>query len=165
MAYDREKGRKGRGGMKRTDEQLQELLLRELSKAGRLRRKQLIEAGIAVLGMERGADADLSPGAPLTMMKSRLGMVLTGLIHAGSIREDEAGFLQLERAQDIEFAPAAIRAFIIWTLEERGLLGKQELGWRKSALGPTEPRRSRTTMPCEASWEGALSRWKRSAPS
>ena len=41
MAYDREKGRKGRGGMKRTDEQLQELLLRELSKAGRLRRKQL----------------------------------------------------------------------------------------------------------------------------
>ena len=30
--------------MKRTDEQLQELLLRELSKAGRLRRKQLIEA-------------------------------------------------------------------------------------------------------------------------
>ena len=127
MAYDREKGRKGRGGMKRTDEQLQELLLRELSKAGRLRRKQLIEAGIAVLGMERGADADLSPGAPLTMMKSRLGMVLTGLIHAGSIREDEAGFLQLERAQDIEFAPAAIRAFIIRTLEERGLLGKQEL--------------------------------------
>ena len=113
--------------MKRTDEQLQELLLRELSKAGRLRRKQLIEAGIAVLGMERGADADLSPGAPLTMMKSRLGMVLTGLIHAGSIREDEAGFLQLERAQDIEFAPAAIRAFIIRTLEERGLLGKQEL--------------------------------------
>ena len=51
MAYDREKGRKGRGGMKRTDEQLQELLLRELSKAGRLRRKQLIEAGIAALGM------------------------------------------------------------------------------------------------------------------
>ena len=46
MVYDREKGRKGRGGMKRTDEQLQELLLRELSKAGRLRRKQLIEAGI-----------------------------------------------------------------------------------------------------------------------
>ena len=127
MAYDREKGRKGRGGMKRTDEQLQELLLRKLSKAGRLRRKQLIEAGIAALGMERGADADLSPGAPLTMMKSRLGMVLTGLIHAGSIREDEAGYLQLERAQDIEFAPAAIRAFIIRTLEERGLLGKQEL--------------------------------------
>ncbi len=127
MAYDREKGQKGRGGMKRTDEQLQELLLRKLSKAGRLRRKQLIEAGIAALGMERGADADLSPGAPLTMMKSRLGMVLTGLIHAGSIREDEAGFLQLERAQDIEFAPAAIRAFIIRTLEERGLLGKQEL--------------------------------------
>ena len=113
--------------MKRTDEQLQELLLRELSKAGRLRRKQLIEAGIAALGMERGADADLSPGAPLTMMKSRLGMVLTGLIHAGSIREDEAGYLQLERAQDIEFAPAAIRAFITRTLEERGLLGKQEL--------------------------------------
>lgn len=127
MAYDREKGRKGRGGMKRTDEQLQELLLRKLSKAGRLRRKQLIEAGIAALGMERGADADLSPGAPLTMMKSRLGMVLTGLIHAGSIREDEAGFLQLERAQDIEFAPAAIRAFITRTLEEKGLLGKQEL--------------------------------------
>lgn len=113
--------------MKRTDEQLQELLLRKLSKAGRLRRKQLIEAGIAALGMERGADADLSPGAPLTMMKSRLGMVLTGLIHAGSIREDEAGFLQLERAQDIEFAPAAIRAFITRTLEEKGLLGKQEL--------------------------------------
>ena len=40
--------------MKRTDEQLQELLLRKLSKAGRLRRKQLIEAGIAALGMERG---------------------------------------------------------------------------------------------------------------
>ena len=126
MAYDREKGRKGRGGMKRTDEQLQELLLRKLSKAGRLRRKQLIEAGIAALGMERGADADLSPGAPLTMMKSRLGMVLTGLIHAGSIREDEAGFLQLERAQDIEFAPAAIRAFLTRTLEEKGMLGKQE---------------------------------------
>ena len=44
--------------MKRTDEQLQELLLRELSKAGRLRRKQLIEAGIAALGMERGAADD-----------------------------------------------------------------------------------------------------------
>ena len=38
--------------MKRTDEQLQELLLRELSRAGRLRRKQLIEAGVAALGME-----------------------------------------------------------------------------------------------------------------
>ena len=110
--------------MKRTDEQLQELLLRELSGAGKLRRKQLIEAGIAALGMEAGSDADLTPGAPLTMMKSRLGMVLTGLIHAGSIREDEAGFLHLERAQDIEFAPAAIRAFITRTLEEKGMLAQ-----------------------------------------
>ena len=111
--------------MKRTDEQLQELLLRELSGAGKLRRKQLIEAGIAALGMEAGSDADLTPGAPLTMMKSRLGMVLTGLIHAGSIREDEAGFLHLERAQDIEFAPAAIRAFITRTIGERRVIGKQ----------------------------------------
>ena len=48
--------------MKRTDEQLQELLLRKLSKAGRLRRKQLIEAGIAALGMERGqVNCNLSP--------------------------------------------------------------------------------------------------------
>ena len=113
--------------MKRTDEQLQELLLRELSGAGKLRRKQLIEAGIAALGMEVGSDADLTPGAPLTMMKSRLGMVLTGLIHAGSIREDEAGFLHLERAQDIEFAPAAIRTFITRTIGERRVIGKQEL--------------------------------------
>ena len=113
--------------MKRTDEQLQELLLRELSGAGKLRRKQLIEAVIAALGMETGSDADLTPGAPLTMMKSRLGMVLTGLIHAGSIREDEAGFLHLERAQDIEFAPAAIRAFITRTIGERRVIGKQEL--------------------------------------
>lgn len=151
--------------MKRTDEQLQELLLRELSKAGRLRRKQLIEAGIAVLGMERGADADLSPGAPLTMMKSRLGMVLTGLIHAGSIREDEAGFCSSNGHRTSSLLRAAIRAFIIRTLEERGLLGKQEL-YRLAEIcfGTDRTATKRTTMPCEASWEGALSRWKRSAP-
>ena len=113
--------------MKRTDEQLQELLLRELSRCGKLRRKQLIEAGVAALGLEMGQDADLSPGAPLAMTKSRLGMVLTSLIHAGSIREDEAGFLHLEQARDLEFAPAAIRQFITETLRERRVIGKQEL--------------------------------------
>ncbi len=46
LAYDRKNERKGLGAMKRTDEQLQELLLRELSGAGKLRRKQLIEAGL-----------------------------------------------------------------------------------------------------------------------
>ena len=113
--------------MKRTDEQLQELLLRELARAGRLRRKQLIEACAAALGMEAGSGADLSPGAPLAMTKSRLGMILTGLIHAGSIREDEAGFLHLEQVQDLTFAPAAIRRFITKTLREQGTTGKQEL--------------------------------------
>ena len=113
--------------MRRTDEQLQELLLRELSGAGRLRRKQLIEAGVAALGMETGADADLSPSAPLAMTKSRLGMVLTSLIHAGSIREDEAGYLHLEQARDMEFAPAAIRQFIIQAVSQHQVLGKQEL--------------------------------------
>lgn len=127
MAYDRKNGGKGEKAMKRTDEQLQELLLRELAKDGKLRRKQLIEAGVTALGLEMGADADLSPGAPLAMTKSRLGMVLTSLIHAGSIREDEAGFLHLERVQDIEFAPAAIRAFITKTVGEKRVIGKQEL--------------------------------------
>ena len=76
MAYDREKGRKGRGGMKRTDEQLQELLLRKLSKAGRLRRKQLIEAGIAVLGMERGAEYGLEQVYNVIDSRYRSGLPL-----------------------------------------------------------------------------------------
>lgn len=112
--------------MKQTDEQLQALLLRELEKGGRMRRKQLIEAGIVALGMKpRGAD--LSPDAPLAQAKSRLGMALTSLIHAGSIREDEAGILHLIESRDVQFAPAAIRQFITRTLKSRQLLGKQEL--------------------------------------
>lgn len=112
--------------MKRTDEQLQALLLCELEKGGRMRRKQLIEAGLAVLGLERQG-ADLSPDAPLALAKSRLGMVLTSLIHAGSIQEDEAGILHLVASCDAQFAPAAIRQFITRTLKSRQLLGKQEL--------------------------------------
>lgn len=112
--------------MKRSDEQLQALLLRELEKGGRMRRKELIEAGVAALGVAQSG-VDLSPGAPLAQAKSRLGMALTALIHAGSIREDEAGFLNLIESRDAQFAPAAIRRFITDTLERGGCLGKQEL--------------------------------------
>ena len=76
-----------------TDEALRALLCEELEAAGScpLRRKQLIERSAARLGERVESDADLRPGSAVVRGKSRLGMLLTELIHTGVISEDAVG--------------------------------------------------------------------------
>ena len=69
-----------------TDEALRALLCEELEAASYpVRRKQLIERSAARLGERVESRADLRPGSAVVRGKSRLGMLLTELIHSGVI--------------------------------------------------------------------------------
>ena len=111
-----------------TDEALRALLCEELEAAGRpLRRKQLIERSAARLGERVESDADLRPGSAVVRGKSRLGMLLTELIHTGVISEDAVGLLRVVPGQLCGVSPARVRAFVLAELKKDGLLGKQAL--------------------------------------
>ena len=111
-----------------TDEALRALLCEELEAAGRpLRRKQLIEWSAARLGERVESDADLRPGSAVVRGKSRLGMLLTELIHTGVISEDAVGLLRVVPGQLCGVSPARVRAFVLAELKKDGLLGKQAL--------------------------------------
>lgn len=76
-----------------TDEALRALLCEELEAASYpVRRKQLIERSAARLGERVESRADLRPGSAVVRGKSRLGMLLTELIHSGVISEDAVGY-------------------------------------------------------------------------
>jgi len=109
---------------KQTDEQLFALLCAQLQANAPMRRKQLIESCVQALGL---AQADLRPDSTFVQEKSRLGACLTELIHAGVMAEDEAGRLRLCPGQTPGVTPAAVRAFVLETLCERTLVGKQQL--------------------------------------
>lgn len=79
-----------------TDEALRALLCEELEAASYpVRRKQLIERSAARLGERVESRADLRPGSAVVRGKSRLGMLLTELIHSGVISEDAVGYLRV----------------------------------------------------------------------
>ena len=102
-----------------TDEALRALLCEELEAAGRpLRRKQLIERSAARLGERVESDADLRPGSAVVRGKSRLGMLLTELIHTGVISEDAVGLLRVVPGQLCGVSPARVRAFVLAELKK-----------------------------------------------
>lgn len=111
-----------------TDEALRALLCEELEAASYpVRRKQLIERSAARLGERVESRADLRPGSAVVRGKSRLGMLLTELIHTGVISEDAVGLLRVVPGQLCGVSPARVRAFVLAELKKDGLLGKQAL--------------------------------------
>ena len=111
-----------------TDEALRTLLCKELEKTEYpLRRKQLIERCAAKTGERAESGEDLRPGSAVVRGKSRLGMLLTELIHSGVITEDAVGILHLQPEQLIGVSPARVREFVRGVLAGGQTLGKQEL--------------------------------------
>ena len=111
-----------------TDEALRALLCEELEAASYpVRRKQLIERSAARLGERVESRADLRPGSAVVRGKSRLGMLLTELIHSGVISEDAVGYLRVVPGQVCGVSPARVRDFVLAELKKDGLLGKQAI--------------------------------------
>ena len=126
-----------------TDEALRMLLCEELRRLGAVRRKQLIEAA---LGRMEGQDADrgdLRPGSAAVRGKSRLGMLLTELIHMDVIAEDALGFLHLQPGQVPGVSPARVREFVLAELGKGGTVGKQALFQRAEHAFGTDRTASR----------------------
>lgn len=109
-----------------TDEALRALLCEELERHAPLRRKQLIERCAAQLGEQVRGTEDLRPGSETVRGKSRLGMLLTELIHGGVIAEDAVGFLRVVPGQACGVSPARVREFVLEALRA-GTTGKQAL--------------------------------------
>ena len=98
-----------------TDEALRALLCEELEAASYpVRRKQLIERSAARLGERVESRADLRPGSAVVRGKSRLGMLLTELIHSGVISEDAVGYLHW-----LHKAISNLKAFLLGTYHGR----------------------------------------------
>ena len=111
-----------------TEEALRALLCEELKKSScPVRRKQLIERCAAQLGERVETGADLRPGSAVVRGKSRLGMLLTELIHSGVIAEDAVGYLHLQPGQLCSVSPARVRDFVLAELSGGGTVGKQAL--------------------------------------
>ena len=110
-----------------TDEALRGVLCEELAAAAPLRRKQLIEHCAGRLGEQVRSKADLRPDSAVVRGKSRLGMLLTELIHSGVITEDAVGFLRVQPEQLIGVSPAKVREFVLSELGGGQTLGKQTL--------------------------------------
>ena len=109
-------------------EALRALLCEELEAASYpVRRKQLIERSAARLGERVESRADLRPGSAVVRGKSRLGMLLTELIHSGVISEDAVGYLRVVPGQVCGVSPARVRDFVLAELKKDGLLGKQAI--------------------------------------
>ena len=109
-----------------TDEALRALLCGELERQAPLRRKQLIERCAEELGEQVKSEEDLRPGSEAVRGKSRLGMLLTELLHSGVITEDAVGYLRPAPGQTCSVSPARVREFVLETLRE-GPAGKQAL--------------------------------------
>ena len=75
------------------DQKRKELILRQLETIPGLRRKQLIERCVALLGYTDDQQRDRRVDSPVTKEKSRLGMLLTALLDNGDVEENEVGRL------------------------------------------------------------------------
>ena len=155
--------------MKRTDEQLQELLLRELSESREsCGASSSLKPGLPRSAWKPGSDADLTPGraADDDEKPARHG---ADRADSRRVHPRRRGRLSASRTRaGYRVCPCGNPR--IYHPDNRGAAGN----WQAGALpaggdlhfgtDKTAPE-SRTTTPCEASWEGALSRWKRSAAS
>ncbi len=111
----------------RSDEQLRQRLRAQLSRLGPCRRKQLIEAVAAELSPSAAELADKSPQSPLVREKSRIGALLTELVHTGCLREDALGLLYAVPAAPQRFSPGAVRDFLAQTIAREQPIGRQRL--------------------------------------
>jgi len=75
------------------DQKRKQLLVEQLETIPGLRRKQLIERCVALLGYTEDQQRNRRVDSPVTKEKSRLGMLLTALLENGDIEENEVGRL------------------------------------------------------------------------
>ena len=102
---------------------MRQLLLEQLAQTPRLRRKALIERCVAQMGFSPEQMEDFSVGSPVVEAKSRLGALLTRLIHSGDIDESESGYLTvrhtagavLERERAADFVLSLMADGAEWT--------------------------------------------------
>lgn len=80
-----------------TEHELRQLLLKTLEKTPRLRRKALLEQCAAQMDFTPQELQDQSLSSPVVRFKSRMGALLTRMIHTGDIVESESGFLTTDR--------------------------------------------------------------------
>lgn len=148
-----------------TDEALRALLCEELEAASYpVRRKQLIERSAARLGERVESRADLRPGSAVVRGKSRLGMLLTELIHSGVISEDAVGYLRVVPGQVCGVSPARVRDFVLAELKKDGCSASRPfLPVPSTTLAPIRPRARRTTTRCGASRAVCCSSWSGSS--
>lgn len=113
--------------MKWTEEQLRQVLCRQMEQSGSVRRKKLIEDSMLALGFSEEQLRDFRPESESVQLKISLGTLLTELIHAGQMREDEVGILHMVENAPTRYSAVQIRSFITDTLAAGGTLGKRRL--------------------------------------
>jgi len=86
------------------DQKRKELMIQQLEAIPGLRRKQLIERCVVLLGYSEDQQKNRSVDSPVTREKSRLGMLLTALLDNGDVEENEVGRLTAKNS-----VPALIR--------------------------------------------------------
>lgn len=105
----------------RSEQELRQLLLEELKKKPRLRRKALLEQCVAQLDFTQEELKDFSVGSPVVQLKSRMGALLTQMIHNGDIEESESGYLTVQRTPGAVLERDRAAEFILQLLQD----GKQ----------------------------------------
>ena len=99
------------------EQELRQLLLKNLTQSPRLRRKELLERCVEQLDFTPEERQDQKPDSAVVQLKSRLGTLLTRMLHTGDIVESESGYLTveptpgafLERDQAEEFVLACLQ--------------------------------------------------------
>jgi len=113
--------------LKAGDEQIRRMLFDSLSSAPEIRRKQLIEAVVAKIGLTSQQLQNTAPGSELVSAKSRIGRVLSEAMKSRYILEDELSYLSLNNAEIKYVSKYRCRDFIVSLLEGGKSYTKQEL--------------------------------------
>ncbi len=112
---------------KMSNEEVRNLIFKELDCPDRLRRKALIEKVIIALGFSQEEINDRRTGSQVVRAKSRIGMVLSGCMKSGYISESEIGYLSLIGCGSLKVSREMLRDFVISQLEQKSGMSKNEL--------------------------------------
>lgn len=112
---------------KMSDEKVRRLIFDQLYDKDDLRRKELIEHCVSVLGFTPEQLHEGGTTSPVIMAKSRIGMILSACMKSGYIIESESGRLQLVGTGKHVISRERARDYIISVLENGNMLTKQEI--------------------------------------
>lgn len=112
---------------KMSDEKVRTLIFDQLYDMDELRRKELIERCVSVLGFTPEQLREGGTTSPVIMAKSRIGMILSACMKSGYITESESGRLQLVGTGKHIISRERARDYVISILENGNMLTKQEI--------------------------------------